>query len=84
MVIRLGIIGLSADPSAWATAAHVAPLKGHPLSEHYKITAVATSSLETAKAAAKAHGIPVEKAYCTPEDVARDSDVDMIVVSVKV
>ncbi|KAL8862253.1 MAG: hypothetical protein Q9178_001262 [Gyalolechia marmorata] len=85
MVIRLGIIGLSADPQAWATMAHVAPIKNNgPLSSHYKLTAVATSSLETAKASAKAHGLPEEKGYSNPQDIANDPDVDMVVVSVKV
>ncbi|CAO1600106.1 transcription regulator gal80 [Xanthoria calcicola] len=82
MVIRLGIIGLSADPQAWATMAYVAPLKG-ALASHYKITAVATSSPETAKASAKAHGLPEEKAYSNPNDIANDPDIDMVVISVK-
>lgn len=84
MVIRLGIIGLSADQGAWATLAHAGPLKSPSLSEKYAITALATSSPESAKAAAKAHGIPESKAYSSPEAIANDPDVDMVVVSVKV
>ncbi|KAL8768186.1 MAG: hypothetical protein Q9209_005494 [Squamulea sp. 1 TL-2023] len=85
MPIRLGIIGLSANTQAWATMAHLAPIKdGGPLSSHYKLTALSTSSLETAKAAAKAHGLPEEKGYSNPEDIANDPNVDMVVVSVKV
>lgn len=84
MPIRLGIIGLSADQSAWATKTHIVPLKSHPLSEKYSVTAVATSKPETAEAAAKAHGISAEKAYSSPEAIANDPDVDMVVVSVKV
>ena len=84
MPIRLGIIGLSADSGAWATMAHVSPLKSAALSKEYTITAVATSSPESAKAAAKAHGIAEEKAYSSPEAIANDPDVDMVVVSVKV
>lgn len=85
MVIRLGIIGLSADPTAWATRAHVSPFKpGGPLADQFKLTALATSNPDSAKAAAKAHGIPLEKAYSNPEDIANDPDVDMVVVSVKV
>ncbi|KAI4279830.1 MAG: hypothetical protein L6R38_004947 [Xanthoria sp. 2 TBL-2021] len=82
MVIHLGIIGLSADPQAWATMAHVPPIKG-PLASHYKITAVATSTPGTAKASAKAHGLPEEKGYSNPNDIANDVDVDIVVVSVK-
>ncbi|KAL8934218.1 MAG: hypothetical protein Q9216_006021 [Gyalolechia sp. 2 TL-2023] len=84
MVVRLGIIGLSADPAAWATLAHVSPFKsGGPLADDFKLTALATSNPDSANAAAKAHGIPLEKAYCKPEDIANDPDVDMVVVSVK-
>lgn len=85
MVIRLGIIGLSADQSAWATIAHVQAFKeGGPLSDHFELTALATSNPESAKAAAKSHGLPLEKGYCNPEDIANDPDVDLVVVSVKV
>ncbi|KAL9637562.1 MAG: hypothetical protein Q9164_002122 [Protoblastenia rupestris] len=84
MVIKLGIIGLSADQRAWATMTHIGPLKKEPLSEQYKLTAVATSSLETAKAAGQAQGLPESKAYSKPEDIANDTDVDMVTVSVKV
>ncbi|KAL8755293.1 MAG: hypothetical protein Q9184_004837 [Pyrenodesmia sp. 2 TL-2023] len=85
MVVRLGIIGLSADQGAWATMAHVSPFKPDgPLTDQYKLTALATSNPDSAKAAAKAHGLPPEKAYSKPEDIAHDPDVDMVVVSVKV
>ncbi len=84
MPIRLGIIGLSADPSAWASMAHVGPLKSPALSEKYKITAIATSNPESAKASAKFHGVPENKAYHSAEAIANDPDVDMVVVSVKV
>lgn len=85
MVTRVGIIGLSAEQSAWATLAHIQPIKeGEPLSEHFKLTALATSNPESAKAAAKAHGLSPEKGYSNPEDIANDPDVDLVVVSVKV
>jgi len=83
MPIRLGIIGLSADPAAWATVAHITPLRWQ-LSKDYIVVALATSSLKSAQAAAAFHGIPSEKAYSNPEDLANDPDVDMVVVSVKV
>lgn len=85
MVTRLGIIGLSADQAAWATMAHVSSFKpGGPLADQYKLTALATSNPDSAKVAAKAHGLPLEKAYSNPKDIANDPDVDMVVVSVKV
>lgn len=82
--IRLGIIGLSADPRAWASIAHVHPLKSAPLSEKYQITALATSSEKSAKAAAETHQIPTERAYHSAEDIANSPEVDMVVVSVKI
>ncbi|KAL9047129.1 MAG: hypothetical protein Q9214_000220 [Letrouitia sp. 1 TL-2023] len=85
MAIRVGIIGLSADdPLAWATSAHVAPLKGADLSKYYTLTAVGTSNPESAARAAAFHEVPKSKAYSKPEDMAADKDVDMVVVSVKV
>ena len=83
MAINLGIIGLSADPAAWATGAHVGPLKSPSLSDKYKLVALATSRPETAKASAKAHDVPESKAYHDAKDLAIDPDVDMVVVSVQ-
>lgn len=84
MPIHLGIIGLSADPHAWATAAHLRGLQSAPLNKLYELVAIGGSSEESALAAAKAHGVSSEKAYATPEAMAADADVDMVVVSVKV
>ena len=82
--IGVGIIGLSADKSSWATSAHIAPLRSAPLSEKFKLVAVGTSSPETAKRAADAHGVDEEKAYSSAEAIADDEDVDLVVVAVKV
>lgn len=82
--IGVGIIGLSAEKSAWATAAHSAPLQSAPLNEKFKLVALGTSSPETAKKAADAHGISPDKAYSSAEAIANDRDVDLVVVSVKV
>ena len=82
--IGVGIIGLSAEPTAWATAAHLSPLRSAPLNEKFRLVAVGTSSPESAKKAAETHGISVDKAYSSAEDIANDKDVDLVVVSVKV
>ena len=82
--IGVGIIGLSADPTAWATAGHIPPLKSAPLNEKFKLVAIGTSSPESAKKAAETHGVSVDKAYSSAEDIANDKDVDLVVVSVKV
>lgn len=83
-IIGVGIIGLSADKSAWATAAHSSPLKSAPLNEKFKLVAVSTSSPESAKRAAEAHGVSADKAYSSADAIANDKDVDLVVVSVKV
>ena len=82
--ITVGIIGLSASADAWAAAAHSTPLTTAPLNEKFKLVAVGTSSAETAKAAAEAYGLPLDKAYSDAEAMAADKDVELVVVSVKV
>ena len=80
--IRLGFIGLTATPGAWANNAHLPYLSQSP---HYKIVALANSSVGAAEAAIKAHSLsPDTKAYGSPADLAADPDVDMVVVSVNV
>ena len=82
--IGVGIIGLSADKSAWATMAHSAPLRSAPLNEKFNLVAVGTSSPETAQKSADAYGVDTEKAYSSAEAIANDKAVDLVVVSVKV
>jgi predicted dehydrogenase len=82
MTIRVGIIGLSADSTAWVSRAHITPLQRHPLSSKYTLTAVAASSPETAADSARKWGLPPDKAYSWPEAIASDPDVDLVVVGV--
>ncbi len=84
MTIHIDIIGLSSNQMTWAPMAHAASLKSPALSKHCTVVALATSSPESAKKAAKSHSIPEDKAYSNPEAIASDPDVDMVVVSVKV
>ncbi|KAF2804357.1 NAD-P-binding protein [Mytilinidion resinicola] len=79
--IRIGLIGLSAAGS-WASQAHLPYLKA---SEKYTIVALCNTSVESAKAAIKAHDLPAStKAYGAYKDLASDSDVDLVVCSVRV
>lgn len=78
--IRVGILGLSTKPSAWATLAHYPYLKS---SEHYKIVAVCNSSLQSSQAAIEHFGLKDAKAYDSHEALAKDPDVDMYVVSTR-
>jgi predicted dehydrogenase len=80
--IRIGLIGLTATPGAWANSAHLPYLSQ---SSKYKIVALANSSVASAEAAIKEHKLPSNvKSYGSPTDIAADPDVDMVVVSVKV
>jgi predicted dehydrogenase len=79
--IRIGFIGLSATMS-WAVFAHIPYLKA---TSKYEIVALCNSSVSSAEAAIKAHGLPATtKAYGSPEDLAADPDVDLVVCSVRV
>jgi predicted dehydrogenase len=54
-------------------------------SPNYHILALCNSSLESTKAAIKAHDLPAEtRAYASPEELAADQDIDLIVVSTRV
>ncbi|KAF2168553.1 hypothetical protein M409DRAFT_21304 [Zasmidium cellare ATCC 36951] len=83
MVTRVGIIGLSASDGTWAAGAHANPLKTLPLSDKYALKAVSTSSAASAAKSAERWGIASDKAYSSAEDIAKDPDVDLVVVSVK-
>jgi predicted dehydrogenase len=54
-------------------------------SPNYQILALCNSSLESTKAAIKAHDLPEStRAYSSPEELAVDKDIDLIVVSTRV
>lgn len=79
--IRIGIVGLSSKPGAWATLAHLPRLVASP---NYEIVALCNSTLESTKAAIKAHNLPEStKAYDSYDDLAADPDVDLYVVSTR-
>ena len=78
---RIGIVGLSSKPGAWATLAHLPRLQESP---NFDIVALCNSSIESTKAAIKAHNLPeTTKAYSTYEAIASDTDVDLFVVSTR-
>lgn len=78
--IKVGILGLSTKPSAWATLAHYPYLKS---SDHYKIVAVCNSSLQSSQAAIEHFGLKDAKAYDKYDALAQDPDVDLYVVSTR-
>ena len=79
--IKIGFIGLSSSQS-WAVWAHLEYLKS---TKKYEVVALCNSSVDSAKAAIAAHGLaPTTKAYGTPEDLAADPNVELVVCSVRV
>jgi predicted dehydrogenase len=80
--ICVGLIGLSAQDS-WAVNAHL-PYFKRPSSK-YKINALLNSSEDSARAAITAHNLsPDTRAYGSAEQFADDSNIDLIVCSVRV
>ncbi|KAH0829500.1 hypothetical protein AYO21_07600 [Fonsecaea monophora] len=80
--IRVGIVGLSSKPTTWAPLAHLPRLASSP---NFKIVALCNTTLESTKAAIKAHNLPEStKAYDSYDQLAADPDVDLYVVSTRV
>ncbi|KIW24749.1 uncharacterized protein PV07_10443 [Cladophialophora immunda] len=80
--IRVGIVGLSSKPGAWAALAHLPRLASSP---NFEIVAMCNSTLESTKAAIKAHNLPeTVQAYDSYDGIAADPNVDLFVVSTRV
>ncbi|MEU1202350.1 Gfo/Idh/MocA family oxidoreductase [Streptomyces sp. NPDC005813] len=75
--IGVGIIGASLN--SWAATGHVPALEALP---DYELRAISTTRHESAEAAAKKFGVP--GAYDNHHDLISRSDVDLVVVAVKV
>jgi predicted dehydrogenase len=74
----VGIVGLTPGRS-WAARAHVPALRALP---EYKLVGVASSSAESAAAAADALGIP--RSFAGVQELVGDPGVDLVAVTVKV
>jgi len=65
-----------------ACSAHLPYLLASP---HYEITALCNSSVSSAQAAIKRYNLPpTTKSYGSPDNLAQDPDVDLVVCSVRV
>ena len=76
--IRLGIIGANAS-YGWSMRAHLPALLALP---EYELTAVCTSSAETAAESAKVYG--AKSAFHDYREMVADPDIDLVSVSVRV
>ncbi|PMD33155.1 putative oxidoreductase [Hyaloscypha variabilis F] len=85
--IRVGIIGLGAKigsfvPGVWAVQGHLPYLMSSP---DYLITAVCNSSVSSAQASIEFHSLGSDvRAHGSPEAIANDPNVDLVVVTVRV
>ncbi|SPO06526.1 uncharacterized protein DNG_09216 [Cephalotrichum gorgonifer] len=86
--IRVGLIGLGPKGtgefaySLWSAVSHLPSIQALP---QYELVAVANSTVESAKRSIASHALPsTVKAYGSPEDIANDPNVDLVVISVYV
>ncbi|CAK5273618.1 unnamed protein product [Mycena citricolor] len=84
--IPTAIIGLSANSaSSWGASAHLPYLLSAHGRARYTIVALLNSSKESSLAAVKHFNLPAEtRAYGSPEELAADKDVRLVVCSTRV
>ncbi|VFR32319.1 putative oxidoreductase [plant metagenome] len=75
--IGVGVIGASPLRPGWAVTSHLPAIAALP---GYELRAVATSSADSATAAAQAYGVP---AFGNAAELIARPDVDLVVVTVK-
>ncbi|KAI1263642.1 NAD(P)-binding protein [Xylariaceae sp. FL1019] len=85
--IRVGLIGLPAslseyyNPGEWGQQ-HLNAIRNSP---YFELVAVCNSSVASAEKSIKSNGLPpTVRAYGSPEDIARDPNVDLISVVVSI
>ncbi len=77
-LIGVGVVGASPSRPGWAVAAHLPAIDA--LSE-YRLRAVATSNLDSARAAQQRFGVP---GFADARELIARRDVDLVVIAVKV
>ncbi|KAK6085911.1 oxidoreductase family protein [Seiridium cupressi] len=84
--IRTAVIGLSSNAvTNWANRAHLPYLLSPKGRSKFEIIALCNSSVDAAKKAVRAFDLaPETRAYGSPEDLAADPDVQLVVVSTRV
>lgn len=85
--IKIGLVGLSTSSTAtnWAVLAHLPYLQSDHGRNLYEIIALCNSSVESARKSVKHFGLAESiKTYGSPEDLAADPDVELVVCVVGV
>ncbi|KAI1452402.1 NAD(P)-binding protein [Annulohypoxylon moriforme] len=84
--IRVALVGLSQSAkTSWAAQGHLPYLLSPRGSSQYEIVALLNSSISAAEAARKSFALPPDaKAYGDPDDLALDTNVDLVVCCTRV
>ena len=84
--LRTAIIGLSSSAiTSWASAAHLPGLLTPLGRSKLPITALLNSSVNAARSAIQTYSLsPDTKAYGSPEDLANDPDIDLVICNTRV
>lgn len=84
--LRTALIGLSSTATtSWASAAHLPGLLSPLGRSKLPITALLNSSAKAAKIAIETYKLsPETKAYGSPEDLANDPDIDLVICNTRV
>ncbi|KAF2997327.1 hypothetical protein E8E13_002742 [Curvularia kusanoi] len=84
--LRTALIGLSSSAAtSWAAVAHLPGLLSETGRLNFSIKALLNSSSEAAKSAIEAFRLPDDtKAYGSPEDLAADPDIDLVICNTRV
>lgn len=83
---RVAIIGLSTNAiTDWASRVHLPYFLSSVGRSKFQIVALCNSSKEAAERSIKTYGLPAEtRAYGSPEDLAADPDVQLVVCCTRV
>ena len=84
--LRTALIGLSSTAvTSWAAVAHLPGLLSETGRSKFAIKALQNSSTDAAKSAIKTYQLPEDtKAYGSPEDLASDPDIDLVICNTRV
>lgn len=84
--LRTALIGLSSSAAtSWAAAAHLPGLLSSTGQSKFAIKALLNSSVEAAKSAVEHYNLPTStKTYGSPEDLAADPDIDLVICNTRV
>jgi predicted dehydrogenase len=84
--LRTALIGLSSTAAtSWAAKAHLPGLLSETGRSKFAIKALQNSSTDAAKSAIKTYQLPEDtKAYGSPQDLASDPDIDLVICNTRV